>query len=64
MIGKKIKDMEWQEYLKSKAQKQWRKRRRQRSIDHFNEVIHGKSHKVFDLERTEEGDTRICKIRL
>lgn len=65
MIGKRLKDFEWQAYLKAKAQKQWRQRRRQRSIEHYEEVVHGKKgHKVFELERTSEGDTKIRKVRL
>ena len=64
MISGKLKDVEWQQYQKAIAQKRWRQARRKRSIEHFDEVIHGKSHKVFELERTEEGDTKIRKIRL
>lgn len=55
----------YQEIFLMKSEKSYWQRQKERAIEHFNEVIHdGERSKVYELERTAEGDTQIRKIRL
>ena len=48
-----------------RARGKWYRERKERYVEQFNKRIRQKeSHKVWQLEQTEEGDTKIRKIRL
>lgn len=67
MIGAKLKEMHFRQNVKYGLRKKWWRERKQKAIEHFNEITryrHGEGHQIFELERTAEGDTRIRKVRL
>lgn len=67
MIGERLKNIYYREIYTARAKKQFSHERWKRRIEHFNEITkvkHGEGSKIFELERTKEGDTRIRKVRL
>lgn len=66
MINEQLKSFHFKQNILAGAKKRERQERRKRSIEHYEEIINGRkeNNKVWKLERTEEGDTRICKVRL
>ena len=67
MIGERLKAMHYRANLLTGYQKREKQKRREKALDHYNDIIgakHGEKSKVFKLEQSEEGDTRIRKVRL
>jgi len=67
MINEQLKEMHYKQCLIAGYQKREKQQKKADSLKHYKEIIradHGKRSKVFKLERSEEGDTRIRKVRL
>ena len=67
MIGERLKEAHYKQNLLSGYKKREKQERLKRALEHYDQIIgadHDKRSKIFELEKTDEGYTRIRKIRL
>lgn len=67
MISERLYERHRKEHEFARAEKQWYRNRKIKYLEQYEEMIrnvHRKNRKIWKLERTEEGYTRIRKVRL
>lgn len=67
MISTRLYEKAKKENELARAKIQWYRNRKQKYLEQYEQMIrsvHGEKRKVWELERTDEGHTRIRKVRL